>query len=67
MKQWTYIRYDRSTSRRFFNCPCLVVYANDILGADKQFESITGVKPAKLAHIGVSAFPVSHVDVGAKA
>lgn len=63
MRQWTYIRYDSRKGRPFFNCPCLVVYANTILEADKQFEVITGFKPVKLAHIGVTSIDVTHVGV----
>lgn len=63
MKQWTYIRYERTESLRYFNCPCLIVYADTIAEADKQFKEATGVSPAKLAHVGVRCVEVTHAKI----
>ena len=69
MKQWTYTRIDsmwgKDRSGLFFNCPCLIVYAENITAADKQFNALSNAKIAQLYHISVKFMDVTHVGVAA--
>jgi hypothetical protein len=65
VRQWTYWRNDTRTAKGalFANCPCLVVYAQTLKEADKQFEALSGLKIASLVHIGVRSIDAPHAGI----
>lgn len=57
MKQFTYIRIDsmwgKDITLGFFNCPLIILFAESLMEADKQFNQMFGVKISQLPHISV--------------